>query len=130
MGNSFIVPTKTATNHRERLQKKVCAFPGCNKIFKGTGKSKYCLEHRKRKYRKFIDEDKIARQKREEELKNPNQIIDHNYTNSVIEVRKCCLDGCENEFTIKIHPKTYVYPKYCNAHRNEFKRNLYLNGKK
>ena len=129
MSTPFVVPKKTATTHREKLQHKRCQFPGCKDVFMGTGKSKYCDEHRKRKYRKIIDADKVARQKADEETKNPNQTIQHKYTDSTIVRMTCSLDGCDEQFDIKVLPQTYVYPKYCPNHRNEFKRQLFINAR-
>jgi len=130
MSTPFIVPQKNGTQHREKLHRKHCQFPGCKEYFMGTGKSKYCNEHRKRKYRKIIDAEKIARQKAEEEARNPNQIIHHEFTDSTKMKIRCALDGCENEFTIKVIPKVYVYPKYCKEHRNAFKRERFINAQK
>lgn len=130
MSTPFIVPKKSGKLHRETLKRKPCEFEGCQESFMGTGKSKYCMEHRKRKYRKIIDAGKIARQKADEEARNPNQTIDHKYTDSVKVRMTCQLDGCNEEFSVKIIPNVHVYPKYCPAHRNEFKRNLFLTRKK
>lgn len=127
MSTNFILPKTSITEHREKLQKKHCAFTGCKEIFMGTGKSKYCVEHRKRKYRKAIDADKVAKQKAEEENKNPNQTIKHKYTDSTTVVMECALKGCSEKFTIQVLPNTYVYPKYCKHHRNEHKRKIFIN---
>jgi len=110
----------------EKLVQKPCQFPGCDKEFMGTGKSKYCHEHRARKYRKIIDADKEIRKKAEEDAKNPNQRIEHNYTQTHVILMDCKLEGCGQTFEIKILPHTYVYPKYCPEHRNEFKRKNFL----
>jgi len=96
----------------------------------GTGHSRYCTIHRHRKYRKIIDASKIAAKKAEEEARNPNQIINHSYTNTVIVVQKCKLEGCFNEFEIKIFPNVFCYPKYCENHRNSWKREFFLNKNK
>lgn len=126
MSTPFIVPKKSSTIHNEKLQEKKCAFPGCKKSFKGTGKSRYCPEHRKRKYRKIIDAGKKEAKLAEEEIKNPNQTLKHQYTDSIIVSMKCKLEGCNNNFDIKVIPNIFVYPKFCPDHRNEYKRNLFL----
>jgi len=125
MGTPFIVPKKSGKQHREKLQSKKCSFPGCKTVFMGTGKSRYCTEHRQRKYRKLIDAEKVAAKKAEEEARNPNQTIKHNYTNPVCVMMKCKLEGCNEEFEIKVFPSIYVYPKYCKEHRNEHKRKMF-----
>jgi hypothetical protein len=40
--------------------------------------------------------------------------------------KQCALEGCHTVFLIKIHPRQYVYPKYCPEHRNEYKRIRHL----
>lgn len=125
MGTPFVVPKKSGEQHREKLQSKKCGFPGCKTVFMGTGKSRYCTEHRQRKYRKIIDAEKIANQKVEEEERNPNQTIKHSYKNPICIKMPCNLKGCHEEFEIKIFPSIYVYPKFCKEHRNEFKRKIF-----
>jgi len=41
-------------------------------------------------------------------------------------VMNCALEGCDNQFEIKIYPRQYIYPKYCTEHRNEYKRVRHL----
>lgn len=103
----------------QRLKKKNCAFPGCNVEFIGRGKAKYCEEHRKAKYRKELYK------------KNDNDgeaivIIEHDeiFTKKVI--RECGLRGCTNEYTITLIPNLYEYPNYCEQHRNQYQRELFL----
>lgn len=111
----------------EKLKTKTCAFPGCKETFEGTGKSKYCLEHRQKKYRKIIDEEKI---RLKNDLTNsPNQILTHEYITTEKLSLKCALEGCGHTFEIFLLPRVYCYPKYCEAHRNAYKRSLYLQNK-
>jgi len=126
MSTSFIVPMKKGDQHRETLIIKKCAFPGCQIKEPMTGKGRYCQIHRQRKYRKIIDADKIAAKEAEEEARNPNQTIKHSYTSPVCIMMKCKLDGCQNEFEVKILPSIYIYPRYCQDHRNDFKRALFI----
>jgi len=129
MSINFVVPKKTGTMHREKLQKKHCAFPGCKVVQKMTGRAKYCTKHRHRKYRKIIDAHNVEQLKAEEESKNPNQTINHNYTDSTIIHMKCRLEGCENEFEITVYPHTFVYQKYCPQHINAFKRKMFTDAR-
>lgn len=126
MGKSFIVPKKSGKQHREPLKLKKCAFPGCEIAEPMTGKGCYCLIHRDRKYRKIIDAEKVVIKKAAEEALNPNQTINHKYTNPVLLMMKCQVPGCEQEFEVKIFPNVFLYPKYCIEHRNEYKRKRFI----
>jgi len=128
MSEPFIVPKKEGDLHLEKLKRKNCAFPGCKVIEAMTGKGRYCQEHRKRKYRKVIDEGKVEKKKADEETNNlnQNQIIKHDFNDSVKMVLPCQLEGCQEEFTVVVYPKIFVYPKFCKEHRNEFRRELHL----
>jgi stress-induced morphogen len=100
---------------KKRIKLKVCQEPGCGKEFWGHPIAKYCELHRDIKQRQ--------KQKKElDSIETRNMVFRHNYT-EVMEIPfLCCLDGCENEFTIKVFPKQFVYPRFCIAHRNDFKR--------
>jgi hypothetical protein len=117
---------RTARKRNERFKPKKCAFPECKVEFFGTGRAKYCLEHRQKKYRKIIDADKDTAAKELIKLRNPNQTIMHDYVSPELVQMKCALDGCENSFNISILPRVYVYPRYCGDHRNAYKRSIYL----
>lgn len=110
---------------KEKLVEKTCAFPDCKKIFFGTGASRYCEKHRSRKYRKIIDKTVVKKRKIVDTL-DTNQTIEHSY-NEVQRIQfECALDGCTNQFEVKVFPKIFVYPKYCNEHRNPYKRERFL----
>jgi len=125
---NFVVPEKVGKRHREKLKPKLCSFPGCKETFFGTAKSKYCDEHRKRKYRKQIDSKKVAA-KKEADKTNTNLIFNHGFTEPRDIIRECDLECCDNKYKIRVFPHLFVYPKYCPEHRNEYKRNLAINGK-
>jgi len=98
---------------------KKCAVPECGLIFEGGYSSKYCPNHRDpqtREKKKIITEHVTVK----------NQVLDHEYTNVKTIIENCALDGCKNQFEVKIFPKQYVYPKYCPEHRNEHKRKSHL----
>ncbi len=107
---------------KEHLREKVCQFPRCETIFYGTGASKYCVEHRKRSYRKVIDGNK----KSEIEKYTNNQVIKQGFCETQDIEMQCGLEGCVNKFTFKVFPSVYIYPKYCEEHRNEYKRKRFL----
>jgi len=104
----------------QRLKTKCCVFPGCETIFIGRGKAKYCDEHRKAKYRKELYK------------KNDNEgeavvIIDHAVTYATSMTRICGLDGCNEEYEITLLPRLYEYPNFCPKHRNQHQRSLFVN---
>jgi len=115
----------------KKLVEKQCSFidldkKRCSKIFHGTGKSLYCLEHRKPKYRKIIDKDKIEAKIKYIKKNTPNQTINHKYAETQTIIMKCTLEGCNEEYEVKIFPNVYIYPKYCPEHRNEYRRKRFL----
>lgn len=101
---------------KKRIKLKVCQYPGCGKEFWGHPIAKYCEEHRDIKNRaKFQKKDTVS-------IKENNMIIKHNYTEVVETKILCSLDGCDHTYGIKIFPKQYVYPRFCEFHRNAHKR--------
>jgi hypothetical protein len=115
---------KSKRKRNEILKTKKCSFPGCEVTFEGTGKSKYCLEHCLKKYRKIIDEDKNNKEKLK--LLSSNQLIEHDYITPVVLDLKCALEDCNNHFEIILLPRVNVYPQYCEAHRNVYKRTFFV----
>lgn len=51
-----------------------------------------------------------------------NQIFLHNYTQSVRRTCECQLIGCAHTFELTLIPNQVLYPKYCEAHRSEYRR--------
>ncbi len=107
------------SRRRQKLREKKCQYPGCDKIFFGIHISKYCPEHRQDRYR-------IRKRNKPEDVNLKNQTYKHNYTEVQTVVHTCALEGCDNQFEIKIFPRQYVYPKFCPEHRNEYKRIRHL----
>jgi len=107
------------TPRGQKFKEKVCQYPDCKKTFHGIHISKYCVEHRKDKYR-------IRKRTKPEDVNLKNQMIQHKYTTVVEQTMNCALKQCDNQFTIKIFPRQYVYPKFCSEHRNEYKRERHL----
>ena len=107
------------TPRGQKFKEKKCQYPGCKTIFYGIHISKYCVEHRKDKYR-------IRKRTKPEDVNLKNQTIQHKYTTVVEQTISCALEQCENQFTIKVFPRQYIYPKYCPDHRNEYKRERHL----
>lgn len=51
-----------------------------------------------------------------------NQILLHNYRTETPKICRCQLAGCEHNFEIILVPDQVLYPRYCEAHRSEFRR--------
>jgi hypothetical protein len=105
---------------------KKCKFPGCNVEFEGIGAAKYCEEHRKPEYRKQINE--IIAEKKNKETNNDapeksNMIVDHDHKVATVETFTCL---CGREYKVKLFPNIDIYPKFCEEHRNPYKRDMLL----
>ncbi|MCL2845382.1 MAG: hypothetical protein FWE23_08035 [Chitinivibrionia bacterium] len=107
------------TPRGQKFKEKICMYPGCGKVFYGIHISKYCVEHRKDRYR-------IRKRTKPEDVNLKNQTIQHKYTTVVEQTMNCALIQCTNQFTTKIFPRQYIYPKFCPEHRNEYKRERHL----
>ena len=104
---------------RQKLVEKKCQYKGCGKVFFGIAIAKYCLEHRKDEYR-------IRKRPVYKSIKEDNSVIEHNFLYATDRISRCALAGCNNKFRIKILPRQKIYPKYCEEHRNEFKRAMFI----
>lgn len=107
------------SRRRQKLREKKCQYPGCGKIFYGIHISKYCAEHRQDRYR-------IRKRSKPENVNIKNQTIQHPCTEVTMTRMHCALEGCDNEFEVKLYPRQFIYPKYCPEHRNEYKRIRHL----
>jgi hypothetical protein len=105
---------------KRKLKLKRCLYPECQNLFQGKGFSKYCSEHRQRQYRKVIDK----LNKKVIITENPNQTYRHENTSITTVTFVCIL--CGKKFDIVVYPNIYIYPKYCEDHRNLYKRTLWL----
>lgn len=116
---------RSSVKRCEKLDIKVCQFPGCNEQFESTGKAKFCPEHRQMKYRKIIDAEKNEERKQENlKAQKINQIINHNKFEAEQQVYNC--ETCNEPFTITILQGIFTYPKNCPTHRNKYQRERYL----
>ena len=108
------LPKYNPKNHRKN-KLKVCHEPGCGKEFWGHPIAKYCEIHQDIKLRK-------RKRRIYEEVDVKNQIYNHKF-HEVIEIQfNCQLPGCNKPFKVKVYPKQYVYSKFCEEHRSEYKR--------
>ncbi len=107
-------------NHRkQKVIEQTCAVKGCGKVFYGIQAAKYCQHHR----------DPQNRDKKSAETKDVSQenlVFEHENTDVTQVLFKCALEGCGQEYEVKIYPRQYVYPKYCPEHRNEHKRKQHI----
>lgn len=55
-----------------------------------------------------------------------NQIWLHNYSVEAVKTCRCGLPGCGMPFEITLIPNQVVYPKFCEAHRTEYRREFHL----
>ncbi len=55
-----------------------------------------------------------------------NQIVLHNYRAETPRACICGLLGCERGFAITLIPNQALYPKFCEQHRSEHRRRLFL----
>jgi len=111
---------------KKRKVMKMCQFPECDEKFDGIGPAKYCAEHRKPKYRTLLN--KALLEKKKEllvKVESSNQDIKHSYSSAVKVRMQCSLDGCDNEYEITLFPRTFIYPKFCELHRNPHKRQIF-----
>ena len=100
---------------KKRIKLKVCQEPGCGREFWGHPIAKYCELHRDIKNRQ--------KQKKDfDNIETRNMVFRHNFTEVIESKFQCCLVGFSDQFEIKVFPKQYVYPRFCLAHRNDFKR--------
>jgi hypothetical protein len=103
-------------NRQQDYHTKVCQFPECTTKFAGRGKAKYCDEHRKQKYKKILYQTHSG------DGIGDNAKIEFKEYESKRVTRKCGLDGCGCEYEVLMIPNQSIYAKFCENHRNAYKR--------
>ncbi len=105
---------------KKRIKLKVCQYPQCGREFWGHPIAKYCELHRDIKNRAKYQKKEFER------VDVKNMVFKHNYM-EVLELEfLCSLDGCDKNYRIRVFPKQYVYPRFCDEHRNDFRRNNFV----
>ena len=104
---------------KKRVKFKVCLEPGCGKDFWGHPIAKYCEEHRDIKCRVKPIKESIS-------TEDLNLVLSYNNEEPEDKILQCSLDGCNTPYSVHLIPKQTIYPRYCQEHRNEFKRNLFI----
>jgi hypothetical protein len=105
-----------------------CQFPGCDKTYYGLSYSKYCEKHRGSKlYYKAREKIRVAKRRKRKEFEQQNTANVTLITKMRYTATYCCaLEGCSNIITVVVNPRVSDYPKYCEEHRNEYRRILFL----
>lgn len=98
---------------KKRIKLKICQY--CGKEFWGHPIAKYCELHRDVKQREKT-------KKSPEPGDSNNKTHQHDFIEVVEQSWVCELEGCDKEYVVKIFPKQFVYPRFCEEHRNEFRR--------
>ncbi len=112
---------------KRRIKLKVCHFEGCGREFWGHPIAKYCPEHSDIKERLKKKKELEARERQDEHQEDENnQFFKHDYEEPTVVEFTCALEGCNNKFKVTLFPKQYIYPKYCEEHRNPYRRKLFL----
>jgi len=115
---------------KKRIKLKVCHFVGCGREFWGHPIAKYCPNHSNIKERLKAKKNHKLEHPEEYKEKKPIDINNLEYKHENKEVVEmefpCHLEGCNKSYHIKIFPKQFIYPKYCEDHRNPFKREMFL----
>jgi len=129
--NTIISLNKVSNKHSEEKThykkfKKSCQFPDCEETFYSTAKGKFCDEHRKPVYRKVIDKEKNDLKRKIQTDNNPNQTIKHSFSEPKVIIQTCQLKGCNETFEILVLPRVFIYPQFCEEHRSEYKRSLFI----
>ena len=104
---------------RLRLKHKVCREPGCGREYWGHTTSKYCEHHSDQKNR-------VRRRRPKTDPGVVNYIHNPIIREPIDMVRTCSLEGCYNTYQFRVIPHVTVYPRFCDAHRSEFRRINFL----
>jgi len=105
---------------KKRIKLKICQY--CGKEFWGHPIAKYCELHRDVKQREKT-------KKSPEPGDSNNRTHNHDFIEVAEESWTCELEGCGKKYVVKIFPKQFVYPRFCDDHRNEFKRRNWIRAK-
>ncbi len=117
-------PLSLAIAKKKKKRKLNCKEPGCEQVFFGYPNAKYCVEHKDIKNRAVgqIPKPKII-------LEDEHFVFPHEVETPTIIEKQCFCTGCYNSYRIEIYPGQKIYPKYCEDHRNKFKRKYFLERK-
>lgn len=98
-------------------QKKICKE--CGDSFLGIYNRKYCDKCQSGSV--YVKNHKKAKSQQTKDYNN--RVIQHiSYECRDAEVRCDC---CGKPFMIRLLPRVYTYPRFCESHRNPWKREMY-----
>jgi hypothetical protein len=100
------------------IKSGICIYPGCGKEYSGHPRRRYCDFHTDYKHRKRIKPFKPP---------NTNLIIKHRFNATQNIILSC--EACGREYPVKLYPKVFIYPRFCEIHRNSYHRNPYSSRK-
>ena len=102
-------------NALKKRMVKYCQYQNCGKEFIGIPIQKYCEihldPHNRKRIRPICESPGVK-----------NRIFKHFFSHGTLVEFICNLEGCGKKFLVEIIPKQFIYPKYCETHRSEFRR--------
>lgn len=104
--------------------RRVCALIGCGNTFTGPPQQKYCNDPRCRDTRRILA-NKNKKPRVEKGVDNLKLAKGKFQSGTILRIQ-CSATGpagrCSNKFLVRYDAKRVVYPKYCDCHRNEYRR--------
>lgn len=101
-----------------------CAFPYCTNKFSGPPQQKYCSDPRCQTARAAVAK-KNRKPKIDPDVDNL-KLVKGKFPRGTMLRIQCAACGpsgrCSNKVVITYDPKREIYPKYCEQHRNAYKR--------
>jgi len=92
----------------------------CGKAFMGHHNAKYCAEHVSNNHRSRNND-----LNKKKEFFGDNLCFEETFMFQEVELH-CQAHGCAKKYRIMPEPAVKVYPKYCEEHRNEHRRNMFV----
>lgn len=107
-----------------RQHHRQCQFPGCTNTFVGPAQQKYCNDERCVEARKILAQ-RSRKPKRDDSADNLKLVKGIFPTGTMLRIQ-CAACGpagrCQEKFLVVYEANRDVYPKYCEHHRNAYKR--------
>lgn len=107
-----------------RKSQRTCAFTGCTNLFEGPAQQKYCDDSRCVEARKVLAQ-KDRKPKHDGDADNLKLVKGRFPTGTMLRIQcaSCGPTGrCQEKFMVVYDSNRDVYPKYCDCHRNAYKR--------
>jgi len=117
---------------RKKISAKTCAYSFCTNVFKGSQFQRYCNDPRCNKMRKTS-----TPRKKKQDNEVDNRIIPKIVISRAISMKKKTISlkckainaigkKCGCIFNVSLEARQSVYPKFCEEHRNAYKRKRYM----